>query len=353
MDEQLSVTDLKNISGYISPGNNSAEAEFFVSVWIRTPIIFSVSFFVITSNILNISILRRTRTIPHISKLCLTNLSIADLSVGLVTCAPCVVSAVLGYWPYGDVWCQIAGVSHGASGCVSIWNLSYVSIDRYIALVKPLQYPSMVTTKTCYTVLASCWVFAVANFASVIFTKPDFIYYRFSFTEGICGLHWEYPLFCIITGMAIPFSSGSVIVFTTVSILRTLKTSEFVTAGSSTSRQRIRRDVKAVKILSITAGMFFMCWGPYTASVITSAFDPSIHIPKELQFTFLWLANSNSFMNVIIYSAVYEAFRHEVKVILVPAACFRRRDPDAHSSLTSIASSSQTTIQRTDRSDTF
>ncbi|XP_046333939.1 alpha-1A adrenergic receptor-like [Haliotis rufescens] len=343
----LTVNDLTNVSEGIS----SVQEGFSVSVWIRTPIIFSVSFFVITSNILNISILRRTRTIPHISKLCLTNLSIADLSVGLVTCAPCVVSAVLGYWPYGDVWCQIAGVTHGTSVTVSIWSLSIVSIDRYIALMKPLHYPSLVTTRRCYVGLVSCWVLAIATFSSVILTKPDFIYYRFNFNEGMCGLYWEYPLFCIITGMAIPCLSGSIILFTTVSIVVRIKTSEFVTAGSSISRQRTRRDVKAVKILSITAGMFFMCWGPYSASVIMSAFDPSIHIPKELQFTFLWLANSNSFMNVIIYSAVYEAFRHEVKVILVPAACLRQIERDVPRSTTSISLNSQATIQRTNSSD--
>ncbi|XP_046578985.1 beta-4C adrenergic receptor-like [Haliotis rubra] len=271
MGDRITVTDLKNVTG----GMFSVQEGFSVSVWIRTPVIFSVSFFVITSNILNIVILRRTRTIPHISKLCLTNLSIADLSVGLLTCAPCVLSAVLGYWPYGDVWCQIAGVTHGTSVTVSIWSLSNVSIDRYIALMKPLHYPSLVTSRRCYFGLASCWVLAIATFSSVIFTKPDFIYYRFSFNEGMCGLFWEYPLFCIITGMAIPCLSGSIILFTTVSIVRRIKTSGFGTAGGSC--QRTRRDVKAVKILSITAGMFFLCWGPYSASVIMSAFDPSIH----------------------------------------------------------------------------
>ena len=41
-------------------------------------------------------------------------------------------------------------------------------------------------------------------------------------------LHWEYPLFCVITALYIPILSGGVLVFTGLRIRATLKRREHV-----------------------------------------------------------------------------------------------------------------------------
>ncbi len=69
------------------------------------------------------------------------------------------------------------------------------------------------------------------------------------------------------------------------------------------------RDLKAVKVLMFTATVYFIVWGPYVVIVVLMSFFPDITIPKEMRFAFMWLANSNSFMNVFIYSLMYAEFR--------------------------------------------
>ncbi|KAK6187503.1 hypothetical protein SNE40_005512 [Patella caerulea] len=292
---------------------------------IRIIVVVMVSVCIIVSNIINVLVLRKTHMSSN-ARICLINLGVADLIVGCVTCAPCIAVTVMGFWPYGEIWCQIAGFSHGVSAVVSIWSLAFVSLDRYVAIVKALHYCTLVTKSRCRIALVCLWMAAAASFIVPLFIVPDHKYYHFNAVEGICGLYWEFPLLCILTGI-FPVSSGIVICCTTFGILRYLKAhgDNLRLTGSSVilARERRSRDQKAVKILTITTCLYFICWGPYVVSVIMTSFFPKIQAPPTAQFIFLWVANSNSFINVLVYSAIYKSFRDEIKrmVLCYGTAC--------------------------------
>ncbi|XP_041354309.1 tachykinin-like peptides receptor 86C [Gigantopelta aegis] len=289
-----------------------------VPVWLRTLLILVISVLIILSNILNIAILRKIKGLPTIARMCMINLGVADITVGLITCVPSFVPAITNSWPYGDIWCQVSGVVHGTSVTVSIWTLAIISVDRYMALVKPFRYPSVITSRKIYVVFGMAWFLAAITFMAPIPTEDNFIYYHFSRVEMLCGLYWQYPIFCIITAAGIPIASGSVILFTTISISLTVrKDNHFLTCSRKDfirARKRIR-DLKSVRILITTASAFFVFWGPYVTNVVIYSFDRKIHAPAVAEFAFIWMANSNSFINVLIYSFIYKKFRLEIRNI--------------------------------------
>ncbi|XP_041354313.1 5-hydroxytryptamine receptor 1-like [Gigantopelta aegis] len=289
-----------------------------VPVWLRTLLILVISVLIILSNILNIAILRKIKGLPTIARMCMINLGVADITVGLITCVPSFVPAITNSWPYGDIWCQVSGVMHGTSVTVSIWTLAIISVDRYMALVKPFRYPSVITSRKIYVVFGMAWLLAAITFMAPIPTEDNFIYYHFSRVEMLCGLYWQYPIFCIVTAAGIPIASGSVILFTTISISHTVrKDSHFLTCSRKDfirARKRIR-DLKSVRILITTASAFFLCWGPYVTNVVINSIDSNIHAPAVAEFAFIWMANSNSFINVLIYSFLYKKFRQEIRSI--------------------------------------
>lgn len=218
-------------------------------------------------------------------------------------------------WNYGAVWCQIAGITHGTSVTLSIYSLALISVDRYLAILHPLRYPVLMTPARCYTIIAIMWVVAVLTFTSPLTTKSNFIYYQFSVSEMICGLYWEYPWFCLITAVYIPAFAGSVLLFTTVNIVKTVSKMSKVHAapqaqpGDKASGGKVSKsDVKAIKVLIVTTVVYFTMWGPYVAEVVILA-GFSLPIPSLVRFITIWTANSNSFMNVIIYSVMYKSFR--------------------------------------------
>ena len=185
----------------------------------RTFVVVGISVMIAFGNVLCLRVLRMTKQIPAISRMCLFNLSCSDLVVGVVACAPCVYPAATGRWPFGATWCQIAGIIHGVSVTVSIWSLALVSVDRYVAVAHPLHYYVYVTEQRCGRVLAAMWFVALVTYAAPL-PFYNFIYYEYSDSEVMCGLHWAEPWFCIVTGLFVPIMSGGVLAFTAGGIRR-------------------------------------------------------------------------------------------------------------------------------------
>ena len=307
-----------NVSSY---NNKSVPADIVsyrvgdnVYYCVRIIIVSTVSMCIIISNILNIYILSRKCHVPRISRIFLLNLSFSDLCVGLISCLPTIYSAVTEYWPYGAVWCQIAGIFHGTSCAISIWSISMVSIDRYLAICKPMTYATWKSPRKAYVVIACLWTFAFASFITPPLTKSDYIYYQFDKAENICGLFWEYKWFCIMTTFYIPVFSGSLLVYTNARIIRTVVTrKEALNNIDCRSSMRRNQGKSAVKLLLTTSSIFCLAWGPYVVAVLLYSFIDGFQVPGKLRFILMWVANSNSFMNVITFSVIYRSFRHEMK----------------------------------------
>ena len=288
---------------------------------IKIAVVSTVSVLIVLSNVTNIYVLSGKCHIPKISKIFLLNLSVSDLFVGLISCIPTIVPSVTGTWPYGAAWCQIAGIVHGTSVTISIWSISMISIDRYLAICKPMMYTSWRSSRKAYGVIVCLWALAIATFFSPLPTKHDFVYYHYSTDENICGLYWEYKWFCVITAVYIPVLSGGILIFTNVKIMKTILYRKQNLDKINCRSSMPRRGMNAVKMLIMTSSIYFLAWGPYVTEVVLISFVDSIRVPGIVRFTTMWLANSNSFMNVIIFSFVYRSFRHEVKLMFTKCLC--------------------------------
>jgi len=103
----------------------------FITV-LQTTIIAVISSGIILSNIVNLIVLAAASgAMPWATRLFLINLSSSDLLVGVIACAPAVSAAAIDRWIYGDVWCQVSGITHGISCAVSIWSISMIGLHRF------------------------------------------------------------------------------------------------------------------------------------------------------------------------------------------------------------------------------
>lgn len=124
--------------------NNSTEEknEVFkhpIPLILRTFLASSVAFLLVFCNLFSMNVLKMTKQIPRISRMCLINLAFADCMLGLISCAPSVPSAVTGTWLFGPFFCQISGINLCANATVSIWSVLLVSIDRYFAILHSMK----------------------------------------------------------------------------------------------------------------------------------------------------------------------------------------------------------------------
>jgi len=120
-ESDYNVTLSSDISNY----------ERFITV-LQTAIITLISSGIILSNIINLFVLvSASGAMPWATRLFLISLSSSDLFVGLLVCAPAILPAATHRWTYGDVWCQISGITHGTSITVSIWSIAMVGLHRF------------------------------------------------------------------------------------------------------------------------------------------------------------------------------------------------------------------------------
>ena len=120
-DSDYNVTLSSNVRSY----------ETFITV-LQTTIIAVISSGIVLSNIVNLIVLvSASGAMPWATRLFLINLSISDVLVGVIACAPAVIPAATHRWIYGEVWCQVSGIAHGTSVTVSIWSISMIGLYRF------------------------------------------------------------------------------------------------------------------------------------------------------------------------------------------------------------------------------
>jgi len=234
---------------------------------------------------------------------------------------------VEAYWMSGDYELHMS---------ISMWYWCYCycccCCHRYMATELPLRYRRLVTkTSRCYKVIAGLWTAALITFIAPILTKPNWIYYRYNVNQKMCGLHWEYPSFCVITGLYIPILSGAILIFTGLRIRLTLhrrrngqsRVCENISRspisvsrrqpalGQPSRRSTTRGSRRTLKILTFTSVAYFTFWSPYVVIVLAQSFVSSFQPPSGVEFAVMWLANTNSAVNVFIYSATNTQFRRQ------------------------------------------
>ena len=153
-----------------------------------------------------------------------------------------------------------------------------------------------------------------------------------------CTLHWEYPSFCVITGLYIPILSGAVLIFTGLRIRATLRrqsdqirkyhNTPEISFNFDGQQPVIKRCTtlgsrRTLKILTFTSLAYFTLWTPYVFVVMTQSFMSSFKPPAAVEFTVMWLANTNSAVNVFIYSSTNTQFRRQCVLLASRLCCSR------------------------------
>lgn len=61
-------------------------------------------------------------------------------------------------WIFGDVWCSVWLAVDVWMCTASILNLCAISLDRYVAVTRPVSYPSIMSRRRAKALIAGLWV---------------------------------------------------------------------------------------------------------------------------------------------------------------------------------------------------
>ena len=315
----------------MEPNNTISPYNFTVLGISRSFMLTILTCLIVASNTLLLVILPRVKAINNQTKIFMRSLAIADIGHGVFLAFPKIASLFIGFWPYGNFSCILYFFGKIILFYGEQFSFIGISVDRFIAVTKPLRYQSMLTINRCRTIVLSYWMTAasIALFSAINRYQKDLLYTSYSPEEGACVL--EFGRETIQTGSYIIgvfiLTVGPVLAVTGMSLRIVQITVRHVRQvnqepGPGDARHdnqnlhQSRQEIKVTLTMLVTTGAYVVAWLPVIFNSIANFFTNDKYVS-----TFLWVTQdllffSNCFWNAIIYSFRLSAFRKEVKQLL-------------------------------------
>ncbi|XP_061723174.1 dopamine receptor 1 [Cydia fagiglandana] len=305
-------------------------------------------FLSVAGNILVCIAIYTDRGLRRIGNLFLASLAIADMLVAAAVMTFAGVNDLLGYWVFGEQFCDTWVACDVMCSTASILNLCAISLDRYIHIKDPLRYGRWVTRRVAVATIATIWLLAgLVSFLpiSLGLHRP---HEEATATQRpprypTCALVLT-PTYAVVSS-CISFILPCIVMISIYcrlycyaqkhvkSIRAVTRTVQLPDNRTKSVRTRVHTHVhsspyhvsdhKAAITVGIIMGVFLLCWVPFFCVNIVAAFCKTC-IP-DLAFKILtWLGYSNSAFNPIIYSIFNTEFREAFKKILTsryPLCC--------------------------------
>ncbi|CCD68413.1 Dopamine receptor 1 [Caenorhabditis elegans] len=310
----------------------------------------------------------------------LVSLAVSDLLVSVLVMLFAAVNDILGYWPFGQFYCQF-WISFDITTCTaSILNLCAISLDRYWHISRPMVYIRYCNRRRINYVIVLVWLISAGIGAAPLgFGFGSKVTINNLTGLPVCEMRLPLP-YAIGSSMVSFFLPAMVMVILYTKLylyarkhVRSIKTqlqqatSFLIMQLASEKIREIRTsifsklnflcptrfknqrspqdphtpaahnrsnisDQKARLTLGVIMGTFLVCWLPFFTVNILRAWLPEIFSSKTIMAV-TWLGYANSSANPLIYSIFNRDFRRAFKKIIVRVFGCCWEEPDLNKSI--------------------
>ncbi|KAM4526910.1 somatostatin receptor type 2 [Fundulus diaphanus] len=213
-------------------------------------------------------------------------------------------------WVFGNTACKVIMVLDGINQFTSVFCLSAMSIDRYMALAKPLQSARWRTPSCAKVVTIFLWFFSLLTILPMAL--------HFSADHGFCGPEFATEswfvgilFYTFVMGFALPFTLMTVFYTAMLISLRSQRRH-----SSVPNREGRRFEQQITKMVVAVVVVFGMCWLPFYTLNFLSLYQHSfLNFGRAFEFVVL-LSYSWSCANPILYACFSDTFRKHFRTLL-------------------------------------
>ena len=269
-----------------------------------------LAFVIILVNGFCLNAVRKSRSRKDIKFIFLTSLTTSDLFVGLFKALPFAIlygakNKILIRWTNvfafsSKIMCYIAGV----------YSLLAVSFDRFIAIVWPLRYPSLVTSRRAKFIVIGIWVAAIADddiykpiIGSIAGMQSHQNYTVDSVLDPVSSIYIDTIFMCA------PFVI-LVLIYTKLYFVAR-RHANFVASQHGNFKNETT-SIKAAKSLFIVTVSYMIAWSP-TIGVQLYGIITTNKVPFALDFIADILSCCYSIINPIFYYRRLDGIRKTMK----------------------------------------
>ncbi|MEQ2298565.1 hypothetical protein AMECASPLE_006540 [Ameca splendens] len=218
-------------------------------------------------------------------------------------------------WVFGNTVCKVVMVLDGINQFTSVFCLTAMSIDRYMALAEPFRFARWRTPRCAKVVSMSLWFFSLLTILPMAF--------HFSADHGLCfpdfatDAWWLGVLsYTFVIGFAIPFMLMTI---SYTALLISLRSQQH--HSSVTNHEGRRPEQQMTKMVVAVVVVFGMCWLPFYTFNFLSLYQDGLFLTFGRAFEFVVLLSySWSCANPILYACLSDSFRKHFCTLLCPRA---------------------------------
>uniref|UniRef100_A0A8C2WZK6 Neuromedin-K receptor n=1 Tax=Cyclopterus lumpus TaxID=8103 RepID=A0A8C2WZK6_CYCLU len=241
----------------------------------------------------------------------LLNLAFSDASMAAFNTLINFIYATHGEWYFGEAYCKFHNFFPVTSVFASIYSMTAIAVDRYMAIIHPLK--PRLSAKATTGVIVCIWSLAVV----LAFPLCYFSTTRTLPRRTLCYVAWprmaDDPFMYHIIVTVLVYVLPLVVMGITYTIVGvTLWGGEIPGDSSDNYHGQLRAKRKVVKMMIIVVVTFALCWLPYHVYFIVTGLNKRLSKWKYIQQVYLsvlWLAMSSTMYNPIIYCCLNSRFR--------------------------------------------
>ncbi|XP_050023890.1 QRFP-like peptide receptor [Dermacentor andersoni] len=300
----------------------------------------------LVGNLLIVYTVARFPRMRSISNLFLASLASADLLIVLL-CVPVKFGQLFSYtWTLGEVGCKLLLYVQHVSMICSVLNLTFLSIERYYAVIHPVRSRYLCTFSQARRVIIFIWIAAFLTALPIIFVQVHVEMglrrraYWCMRDEASPGAWRSFEVYMLILVLCIPTlvmgyayakicaqlwtvvrERASLTTGTSVATEMTEKKSKkkatFAPNGDPAGLKPSRADEdtvrQVIKMLILVVSLFVLCWAPILILNVLTAFGGVATLNysylKPLRTCFHLLSYLNSCVNPLVYGFMSRSFR--------------------------------------------
>ncbi|XP_076584672.1 somatostatin receptor type 3 [Chaetodon auriga] len=253
-----------------------------------------------------------------VTNIYILNLAIADelFMLGLPFLA--VQNALLS-WPFGSLMCRVVMTVDAINQFTSIFCLTVMSVDRYLAVVHPIRSFWWRRPRVAKAISATVWA------GSFVVVLPVVVFADVLKDDGNCSIVWPEPaevwktsfiVYTCTVGFFCPL-----LVICLCYLLIVVKVRSVGKRAQATSSRRRKSERKITRMVVVVVAVFVLCWLPFYALNIINLLMVLPGDFRGLYFFVVVLSYANSCANPILYGFLSDNFKRGFRKALCGAAC--------------------------------
>ncbi|XP_066516892.1 somatostatin receptor type 5 isoform X2 [Hoplias malabaricus] len=313
----LGTTPAQRMSGLLGnfSSNVSDQSMPFQGGSTMVTAVISLTVFIVglIGNTLAIYVVLRYAKMKTVTNIYILNLAVADelyiLGLPFLT-----TQNVLSYWPFGSFLCRVVMTADSLNQFTSIFCLTVMSIDRYLAVVHPIRSTRWRRPRVAKAVSAAVWgISFVVVLPVVIFSDVQDTFYS-------CNMSWPEPRdiwsMAFILYTAILGFFGPLLVICMCYLLIIVKVKSSGARAGFTKRRRSER--KVTRMVVVIVVVFVLCWLPFFIINIVNLIVilPENSLMVGVYFFAVILSYANSCANPFLYGFLSDNFKQSFRKVL-------------------------------------